>query len=110
MERTIEEVNSKIPIIYIQTDGNINGDYMQGMIIAYEEIAKQLVDRSCKANPYLVNLYGEKSIANATDDNIKILSRWLDPFGATIHCRYLNNTTSEKNPNLKRRGITYQCL
>ena len=93
------------PILALKTDGNLSGDYMQGMILAYQEIAKFLVDPQEKPDPYLVNLYGEKPIANATSGNFKILEDWLGAFGAKVHCRYLNETSTESVRTLLRAGL-----
>lgn len=105
MENTIEPYRKKCPIVLLPTDGNINGDYMQGMILGYQEFAKQLVKRNGKNDPYLVNIYGEKPIANSTAENIKILSKWLQAFGAKIHCRYINETETDKIKDLLDGGL-----
>lgn len=105
IEGTIAPFRKKCPVVYLPADGNISGDYMQGMIFAYQEFARQLAERDLTPDPYLVNFYGEKTIANSTAENIRILSRWLDAFGARIHCRYLNNTSTESIKTMMKAGL-----
>lgn len=92
-------------LIYLETDGNLSGDYMQGMILAYKEIAKQLVENEKTRDPFLVNVYGEKPIANSTQGNISRLEGWLKPFGGKIHCRYLLNTTRDRVRTMMKAGL-----
>lgn len=108
VESVAEEFRSRVPVVVLKTDGNSTGDYMQGMITAYREIALQLVNPDEKPDKYLVNFYGEKSIANSTSENIEILRSWLETFGAKIHCRYLNDTSVESVRTMARAGLHIQ--
>lgn len=35
----------ELPVVTIKTDGNLAGDYLQGMLMAYTQLAKQVIDR-----------------------------------------------------------------
>ncbi|MGI6077435.1 MAG: nitrogenase component 1 [Fastidiosipilaceae bacterium] len=107
LDTYIKKEKHDIPVVILPTDGNLNGDYMQGMMLCYREVARQLVQRNNlpDPDPFLVNIYGEKSIANSTSDNIRLLETWLAAFGAKLHCRYLNDTTKASVQTLLHAGL-----
>lgn len=105
IEKIIKSYPTDIPIVYIPTDGNLSGDYMQGMMLTYTEIAKGLIEPGQEKDPKLVNFYGEKAISKSTEANYNMLEDWLSAFGAKVHCRFITETNSEKIRTLDRAGL-----
>ncbi|MCT4620797.1 MAG: AAA family ATPase [Marinisporobacter sp.] len=80
------------PIIPIKTDGNITGDYLQGMIHAYIEIARGLIKKDVHVEDNLVNIIAEKSIAKNTERNFETMKKLLGSIGIKINCRFICKT------------------
>ena len=89
-------------IIPILTDGNIQGDYLQGVLMAYQEIAHNLVDKNVEPEEYTVNIIAEKTVATATHPSFNFVQEVLDALGIAINCRYLYKTDSKAIKNLRR--------
>ena len=95
----LEELSTaEMPIITIAADGDIAGDYMQGIRMAMHKIALSLVDPDCMADrkTRLVNLIGETGISYNNDVNFEIMKRMLSPMDIRINCRYLGNATVDE--------------
>lgn len=101
--RSLEEEG--IRIIPIITDGNITGDYLQGILIAYSEIAKELIDKNVEKEDNLVNIIGEKPVANSTNYNYNFVKDILESLGLSINCRFINNTDYASIVNFKKAGL-----
>jgi nitrogenase molybdenum-iron protein alpha/beta subunit len=82
-----------IPVIPINTDGNITGDYLQGIITSYIEIAKSLIKINIEKEDNTVNIVAEKPIASSTDKNYNIIKNLLNELGIKINCRFLCNSS-----------------
>src|SRR3712207_9391667 len=67
---SVKEIEKDVPIIPIKTDGNITGDYLQGMIDSYINIAKGLINKDVKKQNNLVNILAEKPISRNTEKKI----------------------------------------
>ncbi|MCL1879276.1 MAG: AAA family ATPase [Actinomycetia bacterium] len=76
-------------VIPIATDGNLTGDYLQGVFLAYQHIAEHLIDRSVKPEHGWVNVVAEKTIANATSKNIDFINEMLVGLGLRLNCRFI---------------------
>lgn len=98
--KNLQEVD--IPVIPIKTDGNITGDYLQGMIYAYIETAKALIDISVLKEDNLVNIIGEKTIAKNTEENFKTMEKFLNAMDIYVNCRFLCNTKVEDVKNFMK--------
>lgn len=94
-----------IRIIPIITDGNITGDYLQGILMAYYEIAKQLIDKDVEKDSNLVNLIGEKPVANSTSYNYNFVKDILESLDIGINCRFINDTDYNSIVNFKKGGL-----
>ncbi|WFD10705.1 nitrogenase component 1 [Tepidibacter hydrothermalis] len=97
----IENLSLDLPIIHIDADGNLAGDYMQGMIMSYMNIAKSLIKKDVKPIPNTVNIIFEKVVAKNTSKNFETINKMLNTLGITVNCRYLCETSVEKIQNFK---------
>ena len=89
----------ELPIVTLKTDGNLSGDYMQGMIFAYTELAKQIIDPDVPEEPDKVNIVFEKVVVRQTDDNFRVIEEYLSRMGVSVGCRFLCNTTYDAVEN-----------
>ncbi len=99
-----------IPVIPIETDGDIAGDYMQGALMANSEIALNLVDSQVNPNPMLVNIIGERSFYKNAEDNFKAVEKLLIQLGLRINCRYLSNTPVSQIREMKKANLNIQAF
>jgi len=98
--RDFEDQDTKI--IPILTDGNIRGDYLQGIFIAYMEIARALIDRNVSAEENTVNIVAEKAETNARSESLRYVTEILKRFGIKINCNFLCETRAEDIRDFKR--------
>lgn len=82
-------------VVPIRTDGNMTGDYMQGMFMAYTELAHDIIDPTVEKVPNTVNIISEKMVVTATEQNFELISGFLARMGVTVNCRFLYNTSTE---------------
>lgn len=94
----IHEVRDRcpeIPIIPITSDGNLRGDYMQGVINGCMEGAAALINRGTPPEPHCVNILAEKNIAFNAEHNFTTVQGLLTQLGLTVNCRFVRNTSVE---------------
>jgi nitrogenase iron protein len=89
---TVEQVDENTRIIPVKTDGNLAGDYLQGMIMAYIEIARRLIKRDIMPEAKTINIIAEKSIASSTEKNLAFIQELLQALGLSINCRFICKT------------------
>lgn len=93
------------PIITVKADGNLTGDYMQGMLMSYTEIARQIVDPSVKPEPDTVNIVFEKVVIKNAEDNFAVIRSFLDRMGIKVNCRFLYNTSYDSIREFKKAEL-----
>ncbi len=97
----------RIPVIPITTDGNIRGDYMQGVMNACMEGAASLIDPSLRPVCEKVNILAEKNIANNTEKNFKTVSDMLSCLKIEINCRFVRDVSVKSLKEFMEAGL---CL
>ena len=93
----LEEPN--MPIITIKADGNIAGDYFQGMLMSYILLAEKIIKKDVPTIPDTLNVVFEKAMAKNTDSNFKIIENLLYSMNIKVNCRFLYETTFHKLEN-----------
>ena len=88
-------INGGVPIMRITSDGNIEGDYLQGVINACIEGASSLIDPDIGSAGDCVNVVAEKNIALNADANFARMSRMLKRLGIEVNCRFVRRTDTE---------------
>lgn len=81
------------PVLPIRTDGNIEGDYLQGVINGCLEGAATLIDGTRRASEECVNIVAEKNIALNADANFETIQRLLDMLEVGVNCRFVRRTS-----------------
>lgn len=89
----IREQYPELPLIPVTSDGNLRGDYMQGVINACMEGAAGLIDRSVVPETDRVNILAEKNIAFNAETNFDTISDILGLMGIEVNCRFVRNTS-----------------
>lgn len=94
--RIVAAENQKIPFIPITTDGNLRGDYMQGVLNACMEGAGFFIDPGCRPEDNMVNIIAEKNIANNAESNFVLIANLLNELGLKVNCRFVRQTSIDK--------------
>lgn len=89
-----EVFHKEIPVVPLIVDGNINGDYMQGIIDAVIAVADRYIDRNVMPDPDAVNIVAEKNLAGNTETNYETIRSLLAALGIGINCRFVRNCTT----------------
>jgi nitrogenase subunit NifH/nitrogenase molybdenum-iron protein alpha/beta subunit len=84
------------PVIAVNADGVLGGDYMEGIRLCLHRLAERLVRRDAPVKPRTVNLIGEVGVSNYTESDYRTLRRLLGDMGITIGCRFLGDCTAEE--------------
>ncbi|MCL2632271.1 MAG: AAA family ATPase [Coriobacteriia bacterium] len=92
-------------VIPIATDGNLTGDNLQGVLMGYQLIAEQIIDRSLTPESKLINIVAEKPIANATAGNLQFANDIFDRLGLKLNCRFLCESSYDKVRSFKKAGL-----
>ena len=80
-------------IVTVKAEGNLTGDYLQGMLMAYTSLAEQIIDRSVEKRERTVNIVFEKVVARNTEMNFQRLKTFLTRMNISVNCRFLCNTS-----------------
>lgn len=105
IDKAKEYATPETPIITIKTDGNLNGDYLQGMLLCYTELARQVIDKETEPEGRLVNIVFEKVVSKNTETNFKVISGLLSRMGIEVNCRFLTNTSYDQLAGFKRASL-----
>lgn len=85
--------SEKTKIVTVKAEGNLTGDYLQGMLMAYTSLAKQIIDRDVEKRKRTVNIIFEKVVARNTEMNFQRLNGFLARMNISVNCRFLCNTS-----------------
>jgi nitrogenase iron protein len=88
-----------LPVIPVRADGNMAGDYLQGMFMSYIALARSIIKRNVPPVPDTVNIVAEKIVVTNTEDNFSVINGYLSQMGVRVNCRFLYNTTANALEN-----------
>lgn len=97
VENIVNELSSKYPdavIVPLIEDGNVNGDFTQGVIDASIALTKAFVKTSSNKTD-TVNLIGVKTISTNCIKNSDYIENILSRLGLKVNCRYLGDADVE---------------
>ena len=92
--RDIRSSRPDLPVIPIASDGNLKGDYMQGVLNACMQGAAALIDRRVSQGTNMVNILAEKNIAANAETNFTTIAGLLDCMGIRVNCRFVRQTSA----------------
>ena len=84
------------PVLVIPADGDIAGDYMEGIRMCLHKVAKELIRRDVTLRPMTVNLIGEIGVSNQIEVNYRTIKNLLSQMGIRINCRFLGNASTDE--------------
>jgi nitrogenase iron protein len=83
-----------IPVVALPADGDLSGDYSQGVLDATTTIAERFIDPRVGPEGDLVNIVAEKNLVNQTDVNFLAVQRLLQEIGVAVNCRFVRGCTT----------------
>lgn len=101
----IGERANDIPVVLIPADGDITGDYMQGVIDAMMAAAQALIDPHLISDEDSVNIIAEKNLANNTEQNYQIIGELLTELGLRVNCRFIRDCTAKQLAGFMRARL-----
>jgi nitrogenase iron protein len=99
LENITQMSTPECPVVPIKADGDMAGDYLQGVIMAHIEIARHLIDRNVLPLRNKVNIIGERSVGRNAEENHRIVEELVASLGLEINCRYIKNSTVDQIRN-----------
>ncbi len=93
VEKAAALSSAGMPVVTIKADGNLSGDYLQGMLMTYTGLAEQIIDPSVVPEQNTVNIIFEKVVCRNTEANFRTIKGFLDKMNVRINCRFLCNTS-----------------
>ena len=94
------------PVIILKADGNLTGDYLQGMLMTYTQLARQIIEPAAAVCENTVNVIFEKVVSKNTESNFNTMSRYLSRMGVRVNCRFLCNTDFDSLKNFCSAPLT----
>ena len=99
LDHIIKMGTPECPVIPIKADGDMAGDYLQGIIMSHIEIARHLIDKKVKPVGNKVNIIGERSVGRNAEDNHRIVGELVASLDLEINCRFIKNSTVDQIRN-----------
>lgn len=94
IDRVMEE-NPGLRIDYVPADGDINGEFTDGFMMAVRNIT-DMIDTSLKAERGTVNIIGSSFFDIHSAECMKEVGRLFSDFGLRGNCRFLDETSSKE--------------
>lgn len=88
------------PVIAISADGDLAGDYMEGIRMCMHALAEKLIDPEIRPHGRRVNLINETGVSNNRDFNYQIIRSLLEQMDIEINCRFLGDASCDQMRNL----------
>ncbi|MEG0283176.1 MAG: nitrogenase component 1 [Erysipelotrichales bacterium] len=99
IDKVISKQTKDTAIYTIKSDGNLAGDYLQGMLMTYTTLAQSFIKKDVPIIDNTVNIVFEKVVAKNTNSNFEIVQSFLNQMGVKVNCRFLSETTVDKLEN-----------
>jgi nitrogenase iron protein len=101
----LDDVRARTRILPVMADGNMTGDYTQGIINTCLDGAASLIDPHVDPEDDLVNIVGEKNLANNAEPNYLTMEHLIHALGLRVNCRFVRQTSTEKLRRFMRGGL-----
>lgn len=98
-----------IPVIALAADGDMSGDYTEGISMALETLVRRIMDVNAPKRPCSVNLIGETAIAANGESNFRVIERLLNEMGIAVNCRFLGGATTAELRQLAAAPLNILC-
>ena len=94
IDRAAELSTEACPVLPIKTDGNMTGDFMQGLLSSSLAIAKKFIVPNLPKKTKTVNVFAEKTSISNAQANFDLIAGFLDCMGIRVNCRFLYDTNT----------------
>ncbi|MBI3185552.1 MAG: AAA family ATPase [Myxococcales bacterium] len=95
-----------IPVIAVDTEGAMGGDFAQGAINAYRALADSVLPApEVRREPELVNLVGEEPFGTGADEDHRQLERCVGVLGLRVNTRFVRRTSLRSIRELHRAPL-----
>ena len=94
--RVLEENADGIPVITIPADGDVAGDYMEGIRMCMHTLGSHLFIKNLPVRDMSVNLIGEVGVGNNSEVNYHTIRNLLAEMGISINCRFLGDAETDQ--------------
>lgn len=103
----ILEDYTDVNLIPVEVDGNLKGDFAQGIIEAYRTIAGIIQDSGHKeqAKVKSVNVIAEKWLATNDETSMDVIEELLNRLGISINSRFLSKVPFSSLENFNRAAL-----
>lgn len=95
----IMKKNPDVRIECVLVDGNLQGDFSQGYISAFETITG-FIEKNNQKIENSVNIIGEKSLATNEEYDLSSIKSLLEMIGVSVNCRFITRTDINSIKNL----------
>ncbi|MDO4616155.1 MAG: nitrogenase component 1 [Lachnospiraceae bacterium] len=95
----------EVPVITIPADGDIRGDYMEGIRMCMHKLGTELIDRTVRPSGKCVNLINEVAVSVNHETNYRIIRDLLAGLGIEINCRFLGDTGVQELKNFLKAPL-----
>lgn len=93
------------PVTVLMADGDMSGDYTQGVLDAMRAIAERYIDLRMQPDADAVNIVAEKNLAANTEANFLVMRELLDALGLWVNCRFIRHCTTAQLRDFLRGRI-----
>ncbi|MCL1912404.1 MAG: nitrogen fixation protein NifH [Eubacteriaceae bacterium] len=97
--------NAGTPIFTLKADGNMTGDYSQGTMMSYIELARQVIDTRVQPEENLVNILFERPSYRNTPELFEAVEGYLLAMGVKVNCRFLCETDYESLAGFNKAAL-----
>ncbi len=92
-DRVIAQLRKNgLEVLRVNSDGVMGGDFQNGLLNAYKNIAEHFIDKNMSPSGDAVNIIGELPLSSATDQNFEELKKILDYLRIKVNCRFIKKT------------------
>lgn len=92
----VRDTLNGIRVVTLPADGDLTGDYSQGVLDATTAIAERFIDPDLAPEGTAVNLVAEKNMVHQTDVNFDAVRRLLQEIGVAVNCRFIRHCTASQ--------------
>ncbi|NLE04146.1 MAG: hypothetical protein GX638_04995, partial [Crenarchaeota archaeon] len=102
----VEQLTNKgIPLVAINSDGIISGDYIAGIYNTYCAIAEKYIEKNVSPVNNSINVIGEMTIAKLGEPDFNNITCVLKKLGINLNCRFIRNTTINEIKKFKQAKL-----
>ncbi len=105
-DRVTAQLNKNgLEVLRVNFDGVMGGDFNNGLLNAYTNIAEHFIDKNIQPSVDAVNIIGEPPLSSATDRNYEELEKILSHLRIKVNCRFIKATSVHDIKQFKKGSV-----